>query len=129
MSATIRLATRNDAALWLELLQETLGSEYPAKEVYDPAWVANQLVPGTGHETWVAEVNGRLHASISFLQPAQANINPVANLGRNLHRRESYPDGSSEALVRRIIELAAERKQTVVVRVPAADNLQQALYE
>ncbi len=125
----IRLATRNDAALWLELLQEMLGSEYPAKEVYDPAWIAGELDPSSGQETWVAEVNGRLHASISFLQPAGANLNPIANLGRNLHHPESYAEGSSEALLRHVNHLVAERKQTIVVRVLAADNPQEMLYE
>ena len=127
MSALIRLATRNDAALWLELLHATLGSEYPSKEVYDPAWIAGELDPASGQETWVAEVNGRLHASISFLQPAQANLNPIANLGRNLHHPESYAAGSSEALLRHVNQLVAERKQIIVVRVLAADNPQQAL--
>ena len=129
MSVIIRLATRDDAGLWLDLLQNTLGSDYPAKEVYEPDWIASQLDPASGQETWVAEVDGRLHASIATLKPAEINVNPIANLGRNLHLSTSYADGSSEALVRRLVGLAAEHRQMVVVRLPAADNAQQQLYE
>lgn len=129
MSAIVRPATRNDAIFWLELLQDTLGSEYPAKEVYDPAWIAKELDPASGQETWVAEADGRLQASISFLRPTAGNVNPITHLGRNLLRQESFADGSSEALVRRVNDLVAEREQMIVVRIPASDNSQQVLFE
>jgi hypothetical protein len=129
MSITIRQANREDAQLWLDLLYSTLGPEYPSKCVYDPEWVASQLDPAQGQETWVAEMDGRLQASVCFLSPTDANDNPVANLGRNLNRPESFENGSSQALLSHICELASDRRQMVVTRVPASDNAQQLLHE
>lgn len=129
MSATIRLANENDAPLWLDLLKGTLGEEYPAKIIYDPAWVAGQIVPPNGHETWVADVNGRLQASISFLKLAESPQNPVANLGRNFFRHESYSDGAAEELLHGINQLASDRGQMFITRIPASDNEQQILFE
>ena len=37
--ATIRQATKGDSSQWRELVEETFGKEYPAKEVYDQAWI------------------------------------------------------------------------------------------
>lgn len=129
MSVTVRTANASDALQWLDLVKATLGGEYPAKEIYDPAWIAKQLDPSTGQETWVAEVNGRFHAAICLLRPVDFNTNPVANLGRNLFRPESYADGSAEELVRKMVDNLKERGQMMVVRVPASDNSQQILFE
>src|ERR1022692_3966597 len=65
MGPTIRRATGVDAPKWLELVQATLGDQYPAKAIYESAWIASQLGGETGHETWVAEADGRLNGSIS----------------------------------------------------------------
>ncbi len=127
--ATIRQATKGDAAQWRELVEETFGKEYPAKEVYDPAWIEAQLDPSNGSETWVADNNGELTASITILKASDVNQNPVLNLGRNLHRRTSFGDGSAKALLKSVCDIAMERNQMIVARVPALDNSQQILFE
>src|SRR4051794_19071207 len=127
--ATIREATKGDAAQWRELVEETFGKEYPAKEVYDLAWIEAQFDPLTGNETWVADNDGELTASITILKTSEDNQNPVINLGRNLNRRSSFTDGSAKALLKRITEIAMERNQMLVSRVPALDNLLQIVYE
>ncbi|MBA4150873.1 MAG: cyclic nucleotide-binding domain-containing protein [Verrucomicrobia bacterium] len=126
---TVRLATSLDATALIELLASVLGQDYPAKEVYDPAWMAAQLEEGAGQETWIAEVNGVLQASISVLRPGEWNSNPVLNLGRNLFRSEALTNGSAKALLHKIDELANERNQTVVLRIPVSDSRQQIFFE
>lgn len=125
----IRPATAADAPQWLDLVRATLGDHYPARELYDASWIAPLLDPAGGEETWVAETNGRLQASVSFLKPWGPKANPVANLGRNLIRPESMADGSAAALLRAVHEIAARRGEMAIVRVPAQDNRQQILFE
>jgi hypothetical protein len=125
----IRRATAADAPKWLELVQATLGAQYPAKAVYDAAWIAGQLDAEKGQETWVAEVEGRLQGSISFLEPDSSSSNPVANLGRNLIRPEAVKDGSAEKLLRAVKDLAAQRNKMAIARIAATDNAQQVLFE
>jgi len=125
----IRRATPPDASKWLDLVQATLGSQYPVKSLYDPAWIAGQLDAGKGQETWVAEVDGRLTGSITFLKPDSVSSNPVANLGRNLIRREGLADGSAGKLLRAIQEQTTQRNEMVIVRIAATDNEQQILFE
>ena len=129
MGFTIRPATTGDALQWVNLVHATLGDDYPAKEVYDPIWVAPMLDPDCGEETWVAESGGRLHASITFLRPWGPTGNPVANLGRNLVRKEALTDGSADALFRAANKIASERGEVAIVRVSAMDNSQQILFE
>jgi len=129
MALKIRQLSGNDAGRWLDLLKASLGEDYPDDQVYQPGWLAPQLEPLTGHETWAAEVNGRLQGSISFLQPASQIKNPVLNLGRQLFRPECFHDGSAEALLCRISELATERRQMMVARVLASDPQLQQLHE
>ena len=124
MDVVIRQANGTDAAQWQELLKASLGEDYPDPPVYEASWAANQLELSTGHETWAAETNGRLQASVSFLQPVSQTKNPVLNLGRQLFRPESFADGSAEALLRRINELGAERRQ--LWRLPVLWRLQPA---
>ena len=128
MGSNIRPATPADAPKWLELVQAAIGNEYSAKELYDVKWIATQLDPQTGHETWVVETNGKLNGIISFLKPEVTTPNPIANLGRNIFRREAMADGSAEALVKSVNQLITERKQMAVLRVSASDNGQQALF-
>ncbi|NJO56419.1 MAG: hypothetical protein HC834_08935 [Rhodospirillales bacterium] len=125
----IRQANPADAAQWLELVRVNLGDNYPAREIYDPGWVGMQLDPHSGEETWVAEHSGRILSSISFLRSADANNNPVANLGRNLNRDEAYFCGAAEALVCEVTQQAQRLNQMAVVRVPALDSRQQLIYE
>jgi hypothetical protein len=129
MVSSIRPASAADAPEWLDLIRASLGNEYPAKEVYDLDWIASQLNPDSGAETWVAEMGGRLQGTISFLQPDGPNANPVANLGRNLIRPESVANGAAENLMRSINELASQRGEMAVVRISALDNAQQILFE
>jgi hypothetical protein len=129
MALVIRQASAKDASQWVELLKISLGEDYPAKQVYDPAWVAEQLDPGTGMETWVADVGGTLAGSVSILPPFTDRPNPVLNLGRQLFRAEGYSDGTAEAVLRKLDELAEQRNQTIVARVLASDNPQQILFE
>ena len=129
MAATIRLAQATDATQWVALAHDILGPDYPAREIYSSEWVASQLDPETGHETWVAEEGGRLLGAISFLKPAGSNVNPIANIGRDLHRPESFTDGSADALLQKINDLATERNQMAVARISGLDNPRQILYE
>lgn len=129
MSATIRLATKSDAPAWLDLLQNTLGPGYPGREVYDPGWIAAELTPELDRQTWLAERDGQLQASLSFLKPSDINNNPVANLGRCLFRPQSHTSGAAAALLQKVKELAAERGQMAVSRVPVTDLPQQRLFE
>ncbi len=124
----VRLAHPGDAGRIVELVFSAFGGDYPTKEVYDASWMALQLETASGQETWVAEVDGLINASVTFLKPAQPP-NPVLNLGRNLFRPESYSDGTAKALLQAINEMAMERGQIVVARVPAHDNKQQILFE
>ncbi len=129
MAATIRQATPNDAASWLDLFRTVIGADYVSRKAYDTHWLAEQLNAESGWETWVAEANGRLQASVSFLPSGVPNKNPIANLGRNLNREESYADGSAEDLLSRINELAIERGRMVVARILASNKTQQMLHE
>ena len=130
MAANIRKANGDDAAAWIVLVKALLGPDHPNKQIYDPVWVAAELSSGLpGNETWVAEVEGQLHASISVLGAVTANENPVCNLGRNLFHPSGYADGSAEALLQKLAELAVLRRQACVTRVLASDNRQQVLIE
>jgi hypothetical protein len=111
------------------LVRATIGDQYPARELYDVNWLAAQLDPATGEETWVADAGDRLVGSISLLKAAGPNANPVANLGRNLFRPESVADGSAEALLRAVDKIVAQRGEMAIVRVSALDNAQQILFE
>src|SRR5438132_1023890 len=129
MGVVIRQLNGSDVAQWQELLKASMGEDYPDAPVYEPAWVASQLDPTTGHETWAAAAHGRLQASVSFLQPSSQIKNPVLNFGRQLYRPESFEDGSAETLLRAINALGAERRQLIVARVLASDYPQQLLHE
>lgn len=129
MAVSIRQLTSADAGLWLDLFKSILGDDYPDKQVYEPEWIATQLSPECGHETWGAEVGGKLQATVCLLAPTAQNINPIANLGRSLFRPESYQDGSAEALQRQVDTVTAQRGQMIVARVLASDAAQQTLLE
>jgi CRP/FNR family transcriptional regulator, cyclic AMP receptor protein len=129
MPPLIRQSTAQDAPQWLALLQSALGDGYPAKLVYDPGWIATQLDPSQGPETWLADADGELAGSVSVLPPFAASPNPIMNLGRHLCRPDSYAGGSAGALVEKINQLADERGLTVVTRALASDNPLQALLE
>src|SRR5687768_5336017 len=109
MAVVVRRATPDDAGGWLDLVRATFGNDYPAPEVYDLTWVAQQFHPVTGQETWMAEVDGKVQASVGFLGAAADNRNPIANLGRNLHHPDSYENGAGRALLMRIQELCIEQ--------------------
>jgi CRP/FNR family transcriptional regulator, cyclic AMP receptor protein len=66
---------------------------------------------------------------VSALPPAEKNVNPITNLGRQLFRPESYPDGSADAVLETVNRLSWQRGHLVVARVLASDNRQQALFE
>jgi hypothetical protein len=129
MDLTIRRATADDAAKWLDLVQATLGAQYPATCLYDPTWIASQWSDPEDHGTWVAEANGKLSCSISFLRPSGPNSNPVANLGRVLLRRESVADGTAEQLLKTVNDLIVQRREMAIVRIVSTDKVQQALFE
>jgi hypothetical protein len=129
MGFSIRPATVADTFKWLDLVRATLGDNYPAKELYDVHLIGTLLDPANGEETWVAESAGCLQGSVTFLKPWGPNRNPVANLGRNLIRPESVADGSAEALLRVVNEIATQRGEMAIVRLSAMDNAQQILFE
>ena len=129
MAPKIRRSTAADAPQWLELIRANFADTYPSTDVYDAAWIAQQLDPATGPETWVAEVGGRLTAAVSVLRGEGANVNPVTNLGRNLTRPEGIADGSAQELFKTVSDQATQRGEMTVIRVPATDNGQQILLE
>lgn len=129
MAASIRLATRSDAAAWLDLLRATIGPDYPAREVYTPEWIATELSPFMERQTWVADSDGRLMGSISFLKPIDNNLNPVANLGRCLFRPEAFSGGAADGLLAKVQAVGVTRDQMIVARVPVPDRAQQGMFE
>jgi hypothetical protein len=129
MPAVIRKGVAADAPNWIDLAKATVGQDYPDKQVYDPVWVASQFAPGSDAETWVAEENGKLLSSATFLPPLPGNNNPVANIGRYMNRPEAYAADAAAALIIKLGDLAIERKQLVISRVFAADNQAQILHE
>ncbi len=129
MVSKIRPATAADAAAWLELAKAALGEKYPAKDLFDLSWIARELSPGAISETWVAEENGSLRASVSLLGTEGVKTNPIANLGRLLFRPESLADGSAKSLLQGVNQLADQRGETVNTRVSPLDNGHQALFE
>ncbi|HEY6226592.1 MAG TPA: cyclic nucleotide-binding domain-containing protein [Verrucomicrobiae bacterium] len=129
MPALIRKAVAADAPKWIDLIKSTVGEDYPDKQVYNPTWVASQFAPGADVETWVADDNGNVLASASFLPPLPGNNNPVANVGRYMNRPGAYNDGSAAALIKHLGDLSVQRKQLVISRVFAADNQSQVLHE
>lgn len=129
MAVSIRQTNAGDAARWLDLAKVALGEDYPAKQVYDAAWIARELAPASGNETWVAEADGKFQASVTILPPYAKPESPVTNLGRNFFRPESYTNGAAEALVSQINTTSASKGNMVVTRVLASDNAQQILWE
>jgi hypothetical protein len=129
MALMIRLATRADSVQWAEMLRDSVGKDYGAKEVYDPAWCAAQVAGSVDQETWVAEVSGRLEASVSILKPSVGNTNPILYLGRQLSRPEGNPSGAVEELLRKMVALGGESKRTIVSLVSTLDRPAQALHE
>ncbi len=129
MSVCIRQATVADTTKWLDLVRATLGEDHPARHVYESRWIASQLDPAAGHQTWVADDDGRLLATISVLSPPAATATPVANLGRNLFMEEAHTSGASDALLKQVIERCGEKDQMIVARLPASDAAQQGLFE
>lgn len=130
MSAiVVREAIADDAASWLSLLKVTLGEDHPAKEVYDPSWITSELAADTPSNTWIAEADGQIQASVTFLSPLPQADNPVMNLGRNLFRPESFDNGSASELIKKIHEFNADENYMQVVRVLASDVKQQSLFE
>lgn len=129
MALLIRPATVSDAPQWLDLLKATLGDEYPDRQVYQLDWALSQFGPTSEFETWVADSNGRLLASIAFLPPRAENKNPIANLGRHLVRPESFTDGSAGGLLKKVNDLVIQRKQHCVARLSASEQAHQILFE
>ncbi len=129
MSVTVREAIPDDAPSWLSLLKATLGEDHPAKEVYDPAWIVAELGPDTGTQTWIAEADGLIQASITILPPPPDTENPVMNLGRSLFRPESHDNGAAENLLTKLHDLNAGEEFMQVVRLLASDTRQQTLFE
>jgi hypothetical protein len=125
----IRKAEEGDAANWLQLLKESLGTDPVAEQVYRLSRVAGQLFGPGVEETWVAEVDGKLCGSISILAAVAPNTNPVANLGRLLVLPGIYRNGAAEALLGGIGEVCVQRRQIAVLRVPSSDAAQQELLE
>jgi hypothetical protein len=124
----IRKAALQDVPAWLDLLKTAVGEDYPDPRAYEPAWAADQLQE-TGGETWIAEADGVIYSSISFLLPFSENQNPVANIGRHLNRPESYSNGAASGLMQMAAGAASERKQLLISRVLGSDQQQQLLYE
>jgi CRP/FNR family transcriptional regulator, cyclic AMP receptor protein len=128
MGFTIRKAVAQDAPAWLELLRLATENDYPDKQVYDADFIAAQLQE-TAAETWIAEEDGVIEATFTFLPPGAGSANPVANIGRHFQRPEAYGTGAASALIGKAVEEAQSRKQLLVSRVLASDLQQQHLYE
>lgn len=124
----VRKASLQDASAFLDLLRSVIGEDYPDRQVYEPAWAAEQLQESEA-ETWIVEEAGKIHASLAFLFAPAENQNPVANIGRHLNRPESYDNGAATALMQQAVACANERKQLLISRIFASDQQQQLLYE
>ena len=129
MATVIRKLGPSDAPKWIELLNTTLGAEYVEKTHCNVKWAEGEFSAESGAETWGADVNGKIQASVSFLPGHAANQNPIANLGRNLFLPESFTNGTAEALIKKAHEQASSQGLLTVVRVLASDNAQQTLLE
>ena len=129
MALVIRKAVPGDAERWLQLLHQALGADASPEQFSEFASDGQQLTGSRAEETWVAEVDGELHASVSILGTEQPNNNPIANLGRYLALPQSYQDGSAEALISGVNDVCVSRRHIAVTRVAASDNAQQKLLE
>lgn len=129
MGLTIRSSGAEDAEKWLELVQATIGPNYPDPKVHDPEWIASQLQSKNGNETWVAEENGHFLASLTLLPPSIETNNPVANLGRHLNLPLAYETGTASQLLQHVLKVTSERKQLIISRVLSSDKAMQDLYE
>ena len=147
MPAEIRKAGPDDADGWIQLLRETLGEEHPAKQIFEQDWAKKELADDSGHETWVAETDGKITASATILNfnpkgadDADLNAsgvsrdysflqNPVCNVARNVVLEDAVNVGSAEELIVKLAEIAAGRDQMVIARVLASDNAQQIAFE
>jgi CRP/FNR family transcriptional regulator, cyclic AMP receptor protein len=129
MPCTIRQASPADASLWVDLLKSAFGDDHPAKQVYDPAWLAAELDPASGNSTWVAVDGNRLMASVTVLGTPNKSDSHIVNLGRNLFRGEGLSDGSADALLNHIKGLPGAQPATFITRLLASDNAQQILFE
>lgn len=125
----IRQAKPSDANSWIELLQVSLGGDYPVKQIYDSAYVSLLFDPANGEETYVVDAGDKFLASATILKPAVPVDNPVLNLGRTLFTQESYSGEAAKLLINKICEIAKKRGQLIVARIPAYDIEQQILFE
>lgn len=124
-----RQAKPIDAKNWVDLLQVSLGTDYPVKQIYDIDFAASLLDPANGEETYIVDDGNRFLASVTILKPVEFINNPVMNLGRIFFRPQSYSDGSAKLLIENICQIARQRQQLVVARVPGYDTEQQILFE
>ena len=129
MGTVIRKLAPSDAGKWLELLKASIGEDYADKALCDVKWAETELTAGAGAESWGADVNGQIQASICFLPGCAWNQNPIANLGRNFFLPESFSNGAAEALMKKVHLEATDRGLLSVIRVLASDNFQQILLE
>lgn len=129
MGLLVRKATAADGASWVDLLRASFGEDYPDRNLYDPAWASRQFQETDVSETWVAELDGQLQASLCFLIPVPSNSNPIGNLGRNLFSPASYQNGAAEALIQKIVQISTERGLMTIARILVSDNAQQVLFE
>jgi len=125
----IRIAQTGDAKKWIELLISCLGDDYQEKHIYNPEFVSSLLNPENNEETYIVDTEDKFLASITILKPVEFVNNPVMNLGRILISPQSLSDGSAALLLRTINEVANERKQNVVARLPAFSYEQQVFFE
>lgn len=128
MPLSIRESTTEDALKWIDLLKSSLGDDYPGKDAYKLDWARAELNPASENKARVADLDGKLQAAIAVLGPTETG-NPIANLGRNLFRPESFSNGAAEALIRHIDAANEAASKTSIVRVLASDNNQQILFE
>jgi hypothetical protein len=129
MAATIRQTTAKDAPQWLGLVKACVGDDYPAKQIYDPAWLEKELTGESQSHTWVADSDGTLEASVSILAPFPEPDHPICNLGRNLFQPQSFENGAAEALIAKVNADASSQNHIVVTRALASDKAQQVLLE
>ncbi len=129
MSLNIRPSTPDDAPSWLSLLKNAIGDDHPTKEIYDPAWIMQELGDNETTKTWVAEKDGMIVGSVSILAPFPSPETPVINLAREIFVEEAYSDGSAEALLAHVAEQDPENREMIVTRVLASDNKLQIVFE
>ncbi len=124
MDLIARPANAGDAALWMALWRELVGTEYPDARVYDPLWVCSDLERG---DTWVVFDGDKLLSSVTRLPALSLNERPVVNLGRHLQLADCVE--ATAFLLSQMLPQDGSTPQLWIGRARAKDLEVQQAYE